>query len=184
MTTVTSQHTGRGGLPRPVCIMGGVYVVRYAFFVGILAVAATFLSGAAMAALDVEILLEAELANKIQGPLVTDTPEDVKAFDPPVVPDEPSNGKFIWAPGKPVTGGGGSGFAEFIIDIPKAGKYVIWGRVIAWDGNSDSFWVTWEPADPTENPQQTQNTQYRWGVASGPSWHSSISHQRQYAHLG
>jgi hypothetical protein len=146
-------------------------MVKYISFLGILAIAPILLSDAAIAAREpVEILLEAELANKIQAPIAIDTSEDTKAFDPPVVPDEPSNGKFIWAPGKAVTGGGGSGFAEFIIDIPKAGTYAIWGRVIAWDGNSDSFWVTWEPADPAENPQQTQNTQYRWGVASGGAW--------------
>ena len=146
-------------------------MAKYAFFLGILAIALIPLPGADVVAAEVEIALEAELANKIQAPMVIADSEDVKAFDPPVVPDEPSNGKFVWHPGKPVTGGGGSGFVEFIIDLPKAGTYSAWGRVIAWDGNSDSLWVTWEPADPAENPQQTQNVEFRWGTAQGPGWH-------------
>ncbi|MGQ9607881.1 MAG: hypothetical protein ACUVWN_01135 [bacterium] len=117
-----------------------------------------------------ELALEAELATKIQPAMKVATTDEAKAMGGPE-PDEPSNGKFIWAPGAPVTGGGDNGFAEYIINLPKAGKYAIWGRVIAWDGNSDSFWVTWQPADPDENPQQTQNTKYRWAVAQGPLWH-------------
>ena len=57
------------------------------------------------------------------------------------------------------------------LTIPEPGKYALWGHVIAWDGNSDSFWVTWQPADPDENAQQTQNTEFRWGVAQGAAWH-------------
>jgi hypothetical protein len=73
--------------------------------------------------------------------------------------------------GEPAVGGGGAGWAEYIIYIPEAGKYALWGSVIAWDGNSDSFWVTWQPADPDEDPQQTQNTEYRWSLAGGNDWH-------------
>lgn len=109
---------------------------------------------------DVEIALEAELADEIQAPMV-------------IADDEPnsSDGKYIWAPGEPATGGGGEGWAEFIINLPDDGKYALWGHVIAWDGNSDSFWVTWQPADPDENPQATNNTQFRWSVAGGNAWH-------------
>jgi len=39
------------------------------------------------------------------------------------------------------------------------------------DGNSDSLWVTWEPADPAENPQATQNTEFRWSTGSGAAWY-------------
>ena len=60
---------------------------------------------------------------------------------------------------------------QFDINIPQAGKYAAWGRVAAWDGNSDSFWVVWQPADPDENPQETQNTEFRWGVAQSNEWH-------------
>ena len=108
--------------------------------------------------------------------LVIAVPEDTRDFAPPVEPDEPSNGKFIWATGKPdqaIGPNGNKGSAEFIIDIPEDGKYVIWARVIAWDGGSDSFWVTWEPSDPAENPQVTQNVQFRWsigGEGQGTKW--------------
>jgi hypothetical protein len=132
--------------------------------------AAMLLYTAIASAVDVEIALEAELANKIQAPMKTAVPIDAKNAGG-VETDEPSNGKYVWAPGAPVTGGGGTGFVQFIIDIPKDGTYAIWGRVIAWDGNSDSFWVTWTPADPEENPQATQNTEFRWGVAGGNTWH-------------
>lgn len=129
-----------------------------------------FVTLSSNAAPKVEIALEAEFANTIQASIVEAVPDDAKAKGGPQ-PDEPSRGKFIWAPGAPVTGGGDSGFAEFIVDIPVADEYAIWGRVIAWDGNSDSFWVTVRPADPDENPQATGNTEFRWGVAQGNTWH-------------
>jgi hypothetical protein len=118
------------------------------------------------AAKEIEIALEAELANKIEAAVVIAVPADAEPS-----PNEPSRGKFIWAPGAPVTGGGDSGFAEFIVNIPQADTYAVWGHTVAWDGNSDSFWVTWRPADPDENPQQTGNTEYRWGVAQSAVWH-------------
>ncbi len=108
---------------------------------------------------DIEIALEAELADEITEPMIID--EEKTASD----------GKFIWMEGAPATGGGGPGWAEFIINIPEPGKYALWGHVTAWDGNSDSFWVTWQPADPDEDAQQTQNTEFRWGVAQGGAWH-------------
>lgn len=108
---------------------------------------------------DVEIALEAELADVIQAPMViADDEEDA------------SDSKYIWAPGAPKEGGGGDGWAEFIINLPDDGKYALWGHVIAWDGNSDSFWVTWQPADPDENPQVTNNQQFRWAVQNGNAW--------------
>ena len=111
---------------------------------------------------DIEIALEAELAQKIKEPMIVDDDD---------VGKNASNGKFIWMEGKPKEGGGGKGWAEFIINLPESGKYALWGHVTAWDGNSDSFWVTWQPADPNEDAQATQNKQFRWGVAGGPVWH-------------
>ena len=128
------------------------------------------------AAKSIEIALEAEFANKIQAAMVKAKTEDVKAKGWPA-PNESSRDQFVWAPGAPVTGGGDSGFAEFIVNIPQADTYAVWGYVVAWDGNSDSFWVTWRPSDPDENPQQTGNTEYRWGVAGGNIWHwDKINH--------
>ena len=103
--------------------------------------------------------IEAEKAGIIEDPMIV--ADDAKASD----------GKFIWMEGKPKEGGGGKGWAEWTIQIPKAGEYALWGHVTAWDGNSDSFWVTWQPADPNEDAQATQNKQFRWGVAGGPVWH-------------
>ncbi len=108
---------------------------------------------------EVEMALEAELAQTIEEPMIV--ADDKLASD----------GKFIWMEGPPATGGGGQGYAEFIINIPEPGEYALWGHVIAWDGNSDSFWVTWQPADPDEDAQVTQNTEFRWGVMAGAEWH-------------
>ena len=113
-----------------------------------------FLCGIVGLRAEVEIALEAELADEIVAPMIIT--EDKNASD----------GKFIWDDGEPLTGGGGAGYAEFIINIPEPGDYALWGHVIAWDGNSDSFWVTWQPADPDENAQATQNVEFRWGCWS------------------
>ena len=120
---------------------------------------ATLLSFNILLSSDIEIALEAELADVIQEPMI-------------IADDEAntSDGKYIWAPGAPKAGGGGEGWAEFIINLPDDGKYALWGHVIAWDGNSDSFWVTWQPADPDENPQVTNNQQFRWAVQNGIAW--------------
>ena len=103
--------------------------------------------------------IEAESADSIEPPMIVDDDADA------------SGGQFIWMEGPPVAGGGGEGWAEYNIRIPEPGTYALWGKVIAWDGNSDSFWVTWQPADPDEDAQATQNTQFRWGVGQGNEWH-------------
>ncbi|MCE2402367.1 hypothetical protein J4G08_15980 [Candidatus Poribacteria bacterium] len=108
---------------------------------------------------EVEIALEAELANVLQAPMV-------------IADDElASDGKYVWMEGAPLTGGGDQGWVEFIINIPESGKYALWAHTFAWDGNSDSFWVTWQPADPNENAQVTKNTQYRWSIGTKNIWH-------------
>ena len=45
-----------------------------------------------------------------------------------------SDGKFIWMEGDPATGGGGKGYAEFIINIPAAGhlRAVGSGHCLGW----------------------------------------------------
>ena len=104
-------------------------------------------------------LIEAEAADVIKAPMVITNDPDA------------SGGQFIWMEGRPRTGGGYEGWAEYTVHIPKPGTYALWGKVIAWDGESDSFWVTWQPADPDENAQETQNTQFRWITARGSVWH-------------
>jgi len=120
----------------------------------------------------VEIATEAEMAQVIEAPMAIGAPADGSANGGTDAVD-PSRGNFVWAPGEPLVGGanGDSGFVQFVVNIPQAGTYAAWVRVIAWDGNSDSFWVVWEPADAFENPQETQNMDYRWSVANGPAWH-------------
>ena len=124
----------------------------------LLVILAAFLYGTPQLRAETEIALEAELANEIVDPMII--AEDKNASD----------GKFIWMEGAPLTGGGDRGHAIFVINLPEAGDYALWGHVIAWDGNSDSFWVTWQPADPDENAQQTGNTEFRWSVAPGAVW--------------
>ena len=64
------------------------------------------------------IALEAELAQRIEAPL---------KIDDDAVGKGASNGKFIWMEGKPATGGGGEGWAEFDINLSQKGEYAIWG---------------------------------------------------------
>ena len=106
-----------------------------------------------------ERAIEAEMADVIEEPMVV-------ADDP-----DASDGQFVWVEGEPLTGGGGAGWVEYKLHISEPGTYALWGKVIAWDGNSDSFWVTWQPADPDEDAQVTQNVEFRWGVAAGDTWH-------------
>ena len=135
--------------------------MRYGIILPLLILTA-FLCGIVGLRAEVEIALEAELAQEIVEPMIIDDGKHAKGA---------SDGKFIWMEGEPVAGGGGAGHADFIVNIPEPGKYALWGHVIAWDGNSDSFWVTWQPADPDENAQATQNTEFRWGVGQGAAWH-------------
>ena len=106
-----------------------------------------------------ERAIEAEMADVIEEPMVV-------ADDP-----DASGGQFVWVEGEPLTGGGGAGWVEYKLHISEPGTYALWGKVIAWDGNSDSFWVTWQPADPDEDAQVTQNVEFRWGVAASDTWH-------------
>ena len=101
--------------------------------------------------------IEAEMADAIEAPMIV--ADDANA----------SGGQYVWMEGPPATGGGGEGWVEYKLNVP-AGTYALWGKVIAEDGNSDSFWVTWQPADPDENAQETQNTEFRWGVAQSAEW--------------
>ena len=101
--------------------------------------------------------IEAEMADAIEAPMIVADDADA------------SGGQYVWMEGPPATGGGGEGWVEYKLNVP-AGTYALWGKVIAEDGNSDSFWVTWQPADADENAQETQNTEFRWGVAQSAEW--------------
>ena len=122
-----------------------------------------------------EIALEAELAQEIEPDVVIAVPGDVDEAGGPA-PNEPSNGKFVWAPGPPGGPGGGSGYARFTFPIKDAGTYLLFGHIVAWDGNSDSFWVTiWQDgnknADDDPNPQVSKDQNYRWALnPKGNNW--------------
>jgi len=133
-----------------------------------IAVFALVFSGLCLA---VELALEAEFATHIEPPQVIAVPADAAALGPE--PDAPSRGAFVWAPGAPLEGGdnGNAGFIRFEINMPEAGTYAVWARIIAWDGNSDSFYTTWEPADPAVNPQDPADNNFRWSLGNGETWH-------------
>lgn len=51
-----------------------------------------------------------------------------------------SNGKFVWYPGEPgAKGGGGNGRALVPIQVPAAGTYYLWARVLTPTPEDDSF---------------------------------------------
>jgi len=72
-----------------------------------------------------ERAIEAEMADAIEAPMVVADDGDA------------SGGQFVWMEGPAATGGGGEGWVEYNIHIPAAGTYALWGKVTAWDGNSD-----------------------------------------------
>lgn len=128
------------------------------------------LGAAAVLAQAADVALEAELG-AIEAPMVVAVPSDAAAEGGPE-PDEPSRGKFVWVAGPPASGGNDHvGWVSFDFSVEKAGDYAIWGRIVAWDGNSDSFWVKIEGADPDEQPQESQNTHFRWSTSKNNNWH-------------
>lgn len=133
--------------------------MKYGIFVFSMLTVTVFVITSVSFSADFELALEAELANVIQAPMVI--AED----------EQTSDGKYVWMEGLPATGGGDQGWVEFIINLPDDGKYALWAHAFAWDGNSDSFWVTWQPSDPDENPQVTKNTEYRWSIGTKNAWH-------------
>ena len=66
-----------------------------------------FIYGTARLDAEVEIALEAELANEIVEPMIIDEDKDA------------SDGKFIWMEGAPVAGGGGGGSCRFYRQHPR-----------------------------------------------------------------
>jgi hypothetical protein len=59
--------------------------------------------------------------------------------------DSASNGEYIWTPdgsGTYFNPSENAGYAEYTFEVPTAGDYVIWGRVLAINGNNDSLFVS------------------------------------------
>jgi len=88
---------------------------------------------------------EAEDATEIVEPMVTE--------DDPAA----SGGKYLL--------GNGKGYAVFDIMIPEDGDYIIWGRVLAKDGGSDSFYVGVNVDDPN-NAWDTPHGGWTWDRVS------------------
>jgi hypothetical protein len=101
------------------------------------------------------VAAEDTAGNESTAPTVTDTEEAnilIEAEDAQIYypfeygwDGEASSDGFIWVPNKagnvwnPAKLGG---YAEFIFEAPQAGNYVIWGRILASNGNNNSFFVS------------------------------------------
>ena len=64
-----------------------------------------------------------------------------------------SSGKYIWAPN------GSGGYSQYTFNVTSAGNYIVWGRVLAPDGNSDSFFV-----------KMDSGAESLWDVAPSTNW--------------
>ena len=82
------------------------------------------------AAAKAEQVFEAEAAAVVVPPFRADADADA------------SGGRFLWVPGEP-GGKGGSGTARalWLVHVPKAGDYYLWGRVQTPTPDDDSFFV-------------------------------------------
>ncbi|MEJ2157364.1 MAG: hypothetical protein P8X96_18700 [Desulfobacteraceae bacterium] len=84
-------------------------------------------------------------------------------------PDASAEG-YIWAPegsGKFYKPSDDGGRAEYRFDIPSDGSYVVWGRVLATDGGSDSFYVSVDGSDQLAwHTKQSENDRWTWDVVS------------------
>jgi hypothetical protein len=63
---------------------------------------------------------------------------------------EASSDGFIWVPnraGNVWNSAEPGGYAEFIFEVPQTGNYVIWGRILASNGNNNSFFVSMDDSD-------------------------------------
>jgi len=90
--------------------------------------------------------IQAESGN-LSSPLET-------ALDP-----DASAGAYIWKSSGSGDSATSDGAAEYTIDIPTTGDYVIWGRVVAPDGGSDSFFTSIDGGEDLA-----------WGVETGSVW--------------
>ena len=118
------------------------------------------LASGSVLAVPFESILEAEHADTIKASMIVGEEDSARL------------GKYVWMPSNaqqanPANQKNGDGYVEFKVNIPKAGSYTLWGRVFNMAEYSDSFWVTWQPIDSNENPQETGNKAYRWHTAPG-----------------
>lgn len=98
----------------------------------------------------IEIALEAELG-EMQAPAQVSKDKDA------------SRGEYI---GVPEGGGSHNGWVDYEFEYPMNATYWIAGKVIAPDGGSDSFYVTFDGEDKGD-----VNGANVWDTQQGPTWH-------------
>lgn len=110
-------------------------------------------------ALATERTIEAEAAHLLIGEIRAD-------------PDEAASGKrFVWVPETKGADESGGGRAAYLIHIPKAGRYFLWGRVQAPTSKDDSFFVFME--------------QPRSGLpATSIDWHTGVHQKWEWTRIG
>ena len=101
---------------------------------------------------DEYVWLEAECGNV--GSL-WNTPSDGNASEGTYVTIQSGNNSTSSAPSS------SSGQITYPFDVIESGNYIVWGRVIAPNGNDDSFWI-----------RMDSGSWIKWNnIASGSSWH-------------
>ena len=72
-----------------------------------------------------------------------------------------SSGMYVYVP----NGSGTGGYSAYTFEVTNAGKYIIWGRVLAPSGEDDSFFVSMDGgADSTWDI--TRSTNWVWDKVS------------------
>ncbi len=70
-----------------------------------------------------------------------------------------SAGRFVWVPGKPgEKKSGAPAWAEWLVHVPKTGRYRLWGRVRTPTSADDSFYVSIQQAGRTVLPRVDWHT--------------------------
>lgn len=110
-------------------------------------------------ALQPETPFEAEAAHLLVG--------EIRADEDPAA----SGKRFIWVPEAKGADESGGGRANFLIHIPKAGRYFLWGRVQAPTSTDDSFFVF------LEQPRSGR-------PATTVDWHTGIHTQWAWSRIG
>lgn len=112
------------------------------------------------------LFVGANLSPRTRGSEIAFEAEDVINIQPPMVikeDKEASGGKYIVSPSEGV-----NGFVDYTIEIPEEGDWIVWGRVIAPDGDRDSFLIV--GFDDTTTKPAYGDDQFRWTVRNTASW--------------
>lgn len=87
-------------------------------------------------------------------------------LEPPLdLGTDPGTGeRFVWGVGMPssMTAPPAEGVAEYPVTIPRPGNYAIWGRVLAPNESSDSWWICLD--------SYQKGDWHLWYTGAGPGW--------------